>query len=183
MPVADVDGPQDAVGDPARPQARWRWACALSCIRPSSPASIAAIAAGVGVVAIAALMVWQADTDAGPRAATGLAGGGAALVVVAVVSPTADGGLVRTALTAVLAGVIGVGGAALLRWPRWAGIGCGARRRRGLAASLSPSAAGSPWSPANGGIEPDLWATAGVGIVVAIGIAALRSDRIRGRHD
>ena len=44
-------------------------------------------------------------------------------LLVTVVAVQSEGELVQAALTTVIAGTVGVAGAALLRWPRWAGVG------------------------------------------------------------
>ena len=83
-------------------------------------------------------------------------------------------------LTAAVAGAIGVGGAALLRWRRWAGLGVVLAVAGLMAALIAIGARFVVVSAAGGaGIEPDLWAFAAVGIIVAIGIMALRSSASR----
>jgi hypothetical protein len=140
---------------------------------------LAAVVAGTGAFAIAAIMVWRSETDAARWPTTVLAAAGAALTIAAVFDH-ADGELMRTALTAVIAGIVGVGGALLLRWARWAPLGAVLAIAGVVAALLAVGArfalvATTP-SP---GIEPDVWAVAGTGIVVAVGIAALRSSASR----
>ncbi|WP_344058579.1 SCO7613 C-terminal domain-containing membrane protein [Microbacterium pumilum] len=140
----------------------------------------AAIAAGVGALLVAATMVWMSESDAPPIASTALAGAGAALLV-GVVTVQSEGELVQASLTAVIAGTIGVGGAFLLRWPRWAGLG-GVLAVGGLIAALVAIALrfAQVATLAGTGVEPDLWAVAGVGILVAIGVMALRSTTSSG---
>ncbi len=135
----------------------------------------AAAAAGLGALVVSAAMVWMSDDDTAPLASTGLAAAGAALVV-AVVFVQSDGELVQTSLTAMLAGAVGVGGAAMLRWRRWAGVGAVLAVAGVLAALL---AAGTRFArlaaSGDAGIEPDLWVLVGVGILIATGVMALRS--------
>lgn len=133
----------------------------------------AAVAAGAGALLVAAAMVWMSDQESAPVASTALAAPAAALLV-AVVFVQSNGELVQTSLTAILAGAIGVGGAALLRWRRWTGIGA-VLAVAGLIAALI--AVGSRFALVAGdaGVEPDLWALVGVGILAAVGIMAIRS--------
>ncbi|HEX5857184.1 MAG TPA: hypothetical protein VFY91_03655 [Microbacterium sp.] len=139
----------------------------------------AALVAGAGVLVVTAALIWMSETDAAPGASTALAAAGAALLVAFVVVQS-EGDAVQASLTATLAGAVGLGGAALLRWRRWAGLG-GILAVAGASAALiaagrrfvAIAATGAP------GVEADLWATAGVGIVVAIGIMALRSTESR----
>ncbi len=140
----------------------------------------AALAAGAGALLVAAAIVWM-SSQTGPvaSASTALAAAGAALVL-GVVLVQSEGGLVQATLTAIIGGVIGVLGAALLRSDRWAGLG-GVLAVGGLFAALIAIG----WRFAlvadetNVGVEADLWAVAGVGILVAIGIMALRSSASR----
>ncbi|MDY0908163.1 SCO7613 C-terminal domain-containing membrane protein [Microbacterium sp. CFBP9034] len=135
----------------------------------------AALVAGAGALLIAAALIWVSETESAPPIPTWLGAAGAALVVLTVWL-SADGELARTALTAIGAGVVGVGGAALLRLPRWAGIGAVLALGALVAAVLAVAdrfalvVAG----PDNG-IEADLWALVGLGIMTAIGVMALRS--------
>ncbi len=140
----------------------------------------AALAAGAGALLVAAAIVWMSSqTPPVASASTALAAAGAALVL-GVVLVQSEGGLVQATLTAIIGGVIGVLGAALLRSDRWAGIG-GVLAVGGLIAALIAIGwrfalvAAEP----RAGIEADLWAVAGVGILVAIGIMALRSTASR----
>ena len=129
----------------------------------------------LGALLVSAAMVWMSDEDTAPLASTGLAAAGAALVV-AVVFVQSEGELVQTSLTAMLAGAVGVGGAAMLRWRRWAGVGAVLAVAGVLAALL---AAGTRFArlaaSGDAGIEPDLWVLVGVGILIATGVMALRS--------
>ena len=136
----------------------------------------AAIAAGVGGLLVAGAMVWMADPEERMPLATGLAAASVALLVLGV-GLQLDGGLTRTTITVIVAGVIGVGGAALLRWPRWAAIGA-VLSVGGVAAALLAVAGRYVLLTADAGsaAEPDFWATVGVAIVAAVGIMALRSS-------
>jgi hypothetical protein len=140
----------------------------------------AALTAGAGAILVAAAIVWlSSQTVPFASTSTALAAAGAALVL-GVVLVQSEGGLVQATLTAIIGGVVGVLGAALLRADRWAGIG-GVLALGGLLAALI--AIGWRFAlvagESNGGVEADLWAVAGVGILVAIGIMALRSSASR----
>ena len=140
----------------------------------------AALAAGAGALLVAAAIVWMSSqTTPVASASTALAAAGAALVL-GVVVVQSDGGLVQATLTAIIGGVIGVFGAALLRSDRWAGLG-GVLAVGGLLAALIAIARRFALvaDETNAGVEADLWAVAGVGILVAIGIMALRSSASR----
>ena len=151
-------------------------------LEPSIPSGeFAAFVAGAGVLLVAASLVWMSETDAAPRASTALAAAGAALLLAFVVVQS-EGDAVQASLTATVAGVIGLGGAALIRWRRWARLGAILAVAGSLAALI---AVGRRFTAiagiAGSGVEPDLGVTAGVGIVVAI----IWSDRrwvARGRR-
>lgn len=134
----------------------------------------AAIAAGVGALLVAATIVWLGTTVRQPIVAV-LSSAGAALLVVTVWFE-ADGDLARSSLTTVLAGLVGVGGAWLLGRPRWAVIGA-PLAIGGLVATVV--AVGARFltlvTAPQTGVEPDLWALAGLGITAAIGIMALHA--------
>ena len=136
----------------------------------------AAIAAGAGALLVAGAMVWMAEPEERMPLPTWLAAASVALLLLDV-GLHVDGGLTRTTITVIVAGVIGVGGAALLRWPRWAAIGAVLSIGGVVAALLA--VAGRYFlvaADASSGVEPDFWATVGVGIVAAVGIMALRSS-------
>lgn len=139
----------------------------------------AAIVAAVGSVAIAVLLAATAASDGAARATAWLAGAGVALIVVTTVTHS-DASAGATALTAVIGGAVGVGGAAVLGLRRWVRLGavlaigglviavvaCGIRF---LALAADPADS----------LEPDLWAIAGAGIGAAIALAALRATPSR----
>ncbi|MFE1646472.1 SCO7613 C-terminal domain-containing membrane protein [Microbacterium sp. P01] len=144
----------------------------------------AALVAGAGAVLVAAVSVWMTDDDRPPIASTVLAGAGAALLVATTVvqaaraSGSADDDLPRTAITVLVAAVAGVAGAALLRLPRWRGLAAVTALGGLLGATIAAGlrfVAVADLAPV--GIEPDLWALAGAGVVAAIGVAAIRSTR------
>jgi trimeric autotransporter adhesin len=145
----------------------------------------AATLAGVGSVAIAALMIWRADAGTAatlraeasrPIAPLLVASIGAALVVIVTLT-SSDGELIRSAVTLVLGGVVGLGGAWLLRAKRWAGFGAVIAISGVLVAWIAAGARfGTVADPAVWGIEPDLWAACAIGVLVAVGALALRSS-------
>ncbi|MHC2998163.1 SCO7613 C-terminal domain-containing membrane protein [Microbacterium sp. HJ5] len=139
----------------------------------------AAVTAGAGALLVAAAIVWMSDSGA-PRGLTlGLGAAGAVLLVVTV-AVGADGGLARTAITALVGGVVGVGGARLLGRQRWAGLGA-ILAVAGLAGALIAVAARylDVLIAVDPGIEADLWAVAGVGITTAVGVMAVRATASR----
>jgi hypothetical protein len=106
---------------------------------------------------------------------TAVAGAGAALLVAAVIV-LSDGELVRTTVTATVAAILAVGGAALIGSPRWRGLGGVLAIAGFLGALIAIGARLILLLPtASASIEPDLWAAIALGITAAIGVMALRA--------
>ena len=142
-------------------------------------ADLAVIAAGAGAILVAAAMVWSAasrpDESASPHIPTVVGGAGAALLIAMTVVES-DGEVARTTLTATIAAVAAVGGAALLGLARWRGLGS-VLAIAGLFGALV--AIGARLIVLQGvesaSIEPDFWAMIALGITAAISVTALRS--------
>jgi hypothetical protein len=98
---------------------------------------------------------------------------GSALLVY-VVLDRSDGELATTAVTALLGGVVGVVGAALLGLRRWSGVG-GVLALAGLVVAVA--ACGVRFEAVIGqpGLEADFWALVGGAIAVAIVLTGLRA--------
>lgn len=150
--------------------------------------------AGAGAILVASALIWTSSgrlaagppLPAGyPEAAarsgntigltTAVAGAGAALLVAAVIV-LSDGELVRTTVTATVAAILAVGGAALIGSPRWRGLGGVLAIAGFLGALIAIGARLILLLPtASASIEPDLWAAIALGITAAIGVMALRA--------
>jgi len=141
-------------------------------------AEAAAITAACGAVAVAVLLVATTPAERATWPPTVVAALGSALLVF-VVLDRSDGELASSAVTAVLGGVVGVVGAALLGIRRWRGIAA-VLTIAGLIVSVS--ACGIRFAAILGqpGLEADFWALVGGGITVAIVLMALRSVPTRG---
>lgn len=145
----------------------------LSTARDAGLAEPAAIVAGAGALLVAVAMAWRS-----PRPmplATLIAAGGAAVLVATVVL-FGDGATPRSAITAIIAATLAVGGAALLGLPRWRGVGATLAVAGTVAALAAITARFVVVAPsAHRSIEPDLWAVLAVGVIAAVGIMALRA--------
>jgi hypothetical protein len=156
-------------------------AVAMSLRALSGPSSwapeFAAIVAGTGAIAVAAGLVRLGSRERSGALPAVVAAVGAVLVIVTV-ALRLDGMLLPTALVAVTAGAIGVAGAVLIGSRRWSGFGAVVALGGAVTAGL---AAGVRFQVVRGsdGVEPDLWAFVGLGIVVAVVVAALRSSQER----
>ncbi|MFH8252790.1 SCO7613 C-terminal domain-containing membrane protein [Microbacterium sp. B2969] len=136
-------------------------------------ADAAAITAGAGAVAVAVILVLRSDDDAPAWPSTLIAAAGAALII-GVVILRSDGELGTTAVTVLLGGVVGVGGAALLALHRWRGVGA-VLAIGGLAVVAAGCAIRFFAVATDSGFEADFWALAGGAVAVAIVVAALRA--------
>ena len=135
--------------------------------------------AGAGVIIVAAAMVWAVASlsadETQTRIATGIGGTGSALLV-ALIIVESDGEVVRTTLTATCAAVAAVGGAALLGFPRWRGLGAVLAVSGFVGALIAIGARLIILGRDDGAtIEPDFWAVIALGITGAIGVMALRA--------
>ncbi len=142
-------------------------------------ADLAVTAAGAGAILVAAAMVWSAasrpDEPAAPHIPTVVGGAGAALLIAMTVVES-DGEVARTTLTATIAAVAAVGGAALLGLPRWRGLGSVLAIAGLLGALVAIGARLIILQRADSAsIEPDFWAMIALGITAAISVMALRS--------
>ncbi|WP_171013123.1 hypothetical protein [Microbacterium sp. 2FI] len=138
---------------------------------------LAASLAGAGALLVSAAMVWRRSFARNAPSTVIAAAGAALLIATAIVF--GDGDLARTVITVSVAGVVGVGGAALIgleRWRDWGSVLAVAGFAGAVVAIASRIFELARFVGDVVAIEPDLWALVGLAITAAIGIMALRAS-------
>lgn len=147
----------------------------LDASMPGSDA--AALVAGLGAIAVAAVLISTARESERHIAPTALTAAATALIL-AVTLMRLDGALSVTVVTAFVGGVVGVQAAVLLAWRRWRGFAA-VLAIGGLLVAGSACAIRFFAFLSVPGFEADFWALIGAAIAVSIALAALRASQER----